>query len=385
MRLKNQVAELTLDNVECHVVEFQYSGLQPIKLRTKDGISIYTVFLPSFVHHFRALSAELPFFRWAVVRSLRAIRAQWNLNPAVIHCYNTFAWRGVSQFSQQFQKVHLTVDFAEDLPSIMGEYDYVKRGIGKFLVRLKRWEALQADAVKAADTCLVVTEEATNNYVHRYGVNASKFIPINNLPSKELVQKARATNKTETEAFSILYFGDTSMRRGTDLLIRTAPEIKRMIPEYEVIIIGHNNREQPRLREMVEVYECGAYLSLVGYQPEFDLPKYMAIADIGVSPLKRNPHHDTTHANKLFQFMLGGLPLIVSDCTAQANLVSDYNLGVVFEADNDSSFIQAVQQAHSKKDLRATWVQNAKSYSSRLSLQQAITPYSGLIHKLQRQ
>ena len=136
---------------------------------------------------------------------------------------------------------------------------------------------------------------------------------------------------------------------------------------------------------MVEVYECGAYLSLVGYQPEFDLPKYMAIADIGVSPLKRNPHHDTTHANKLFQFMLGGLPLIVSDCTAQANLVSDYNLGVVFEADNDSSFIQAVQQAHSKKDLRATWVQNAKSYSSRLSLQQAITPYSGLIHKLQRQ
>lgn len=385
VRLKNQVAELTRNNVDCHVVEFQYSGFQPIKLITNDGVSIYTVFLPSFIHHFRTLSAELPIFRWVVARSLKAIKAQWNLEPAVFHCYNTFAWRGVSQFARQFRRVHLTVDFAEDLPSIMREYDYVKRGIGKVLVSLKRWEALQADAVINADTCIVVTEEATNNYVHRYGVNTSKFIPINNLPSNELVEKALSINKTETEGFSVLYFGDTSMRRGTDLLIRTAPKIKMMIPEYEVIIIGHNNREQPRLSEMVEVYECGDYVRLLGYQPESKLPTYMAMADIGVSPLKRNPHHDTTHANKLFQFMLGGLPLIVSDCTAQANLIGDYDLGVVFEADNDSSFIQAIQKVYLNEDLRANWVQNAKSYLSHLSLQKAVSPYSELIHKLQRQ
>lgn len=383
VRLKNHVAELALDNIECHVVEFQYSGFQPIKLKTKDGVSIYTVFLPSFVHHFRTLSAELPFFRWTVVRSLRAIKAQWNLEPAVIHCYNTFAWRGVSQFSRQFQKVHLTVDFAEDLPSIMKEYDYVKRGIGKVLVSLKRWEALQSDAVKNADTCLVVTAEAANNYVHRYGVNASKFIPINNLPSTKLVQKARTTARKPTNEFSILYFGDTSIRRGTDLLIRTAPAIKKTIPEYEVIIIGNNNREQPRLHEMVETYGCGAYVRLLGYQPEDDLPKYMAVTDLGASPLKRNPHHDTTHANKLFQFMLGGLPLIVSDCTAQANLVNDNGLGVVFEADNDSSFIKAVKKAHLNEALRDSWGQNSKSYMSKLSLKKALSPYSGLIHQRQ--
>ena len=385
VRLKNHIAELAHDNVDCHVVEFQYTGFQPIKLIKKDEVSIYTVFLPSFVHHFRTLSAELPFFRWIVARSLKAIKTQWNLNPAVIHCYNTFAWQGVSQFARQIPRVHLTVDFAEDLPSIMREYDYVKRGIGKVLVSLKQWELLQADAVKNADTCLVVTEEAANDYVHRYGVNTSKFIPINNLPSKDLVEKARSTSKTETESFSLLYFGDTSMRRGTDLLIRTAPKIKMMIPEYEVIIIGHNNREQPRLNEMVEEYECGDYVRLLGFQPESELPTYMAMADIGASPLKRNPHHDTTHANKLFQFMLGGLPLIVSDCTAQANLISDYELGVVFEADKDSSFIQAIQQVYSNEGLRATWGQNAKSYLSELSLQKAVSPYARLIHMLQRQ
>ena len=72
--------------------------------------------------------------------------------------------------------------------------------------------------------------------------------------------------------------------------------------------------------------------------------------------------------------MLGGLPLIVSDCTAQANLISDYELGVVFEADKDSSFIQAIQQVYLNEGLRATWGQNAKSYLSELSLQKAVSP-----------
>ena len=164
-------------------------------------MSIYTVFLPSFVHHFRTLSAELPFFNRTNKSNQNSAEFKTCCNPP-----NTFAWQGVSQFARQIPRVHLTVDFAEDLPSIMREYDYVKRGIGKVLVSLQ-W-SLQADAVKNADTCLVV-EEAANDYVHRYGVNTSKFIPINNLPSKDLVEKARSTSKTETESFSVLYFGDT--------------------------------------------------------------------------------------------------------------------------------------------------------------------------------
>ena len=137
----------------------------------------------------------------------------------------------------------------------------------------------------------------------------------------------------------------------------------------------HKYREQPRLNEMVEEYECGDYVRLLGFQPESELPTYMAMVDIGVSPLKRNPHHDTTHANKLFQFMLGGLPLIVSDCTAQANLISDYELGVVFEADKDSSFIQAIQQVYLNEGNLLGDSQNEKSsVSSVLATSFPVTP-----------
>ena len=78
------------------------------------------------------------------------------------------------------------------------------------------------------------------------------------------------------------------------------------------------------------------------------------MADIGASPLKRNPHHDTTHANKLFQQWghAWRASINVSDCTLKTNLVSDYELGVVFEADKDSSFIQAIQQVYLNEGLR---------------------------------
>lgn len=71
------------------------------------------------------------------------------------------------------------------------------------------------------------------------------------------------------------------------------------------------------------------------------LGAYLAVANVGLSPLVRNVHHDTTHANKLFQFMHGGLPLIVSDCPAQASLVQGTSTGLVHPAGDARAFAQA--------------------------------------------
>ena len=119
-----RLIELAHDNVDCHVVEFQYTGFQPIKALRRT-IEHLHVLLKKFVHHFRTLSAELPFFRWVVARSLKAIKTQWNLKPASIHCYNTFAWQGVSQFlgeSTRIGSLHRGLRLRHR-PAIMKHYD----------------------------------------------------------------------------------------------------------------------------------------------------------------------------------------------------------------------------------------------------------------------
>ncbi|MBV42276.1 MAG: hypothetical protein CL834_04515, partial [Crocinitomicaceae bacterium] len=91
---------------------------------------------------------------------------------------------------------------------------------------------------------------------------------------------------------------------------------------------------------------------------------------------------DTTHANKLFQFMVGRLPLVVSDCTAQSDLVLNNNLGVVFEADNDESFIQTMIDVHSRHEERGIWSRNALEFTKKHTLAKVVAPYGNYLSTL---
>ena len=66
------------------------------------------------------------------------------------------------------------------------------------------------------------------------------------------------------------------------------------------------------------------------------------IAHLGISPLHRNIHHDTTYANKLFQYISFGIPVICSNSTAQSELISNYKCGKVFEEQNSKDFEKKV-------------------------------------------
>ena len=377
---------ISRSGVDCHIVEFQYTGRKPLEQSVHEGLNVYTIHAPAILHKFRALSAELFVFHRFVRASLKKALQMHHLTPDVVHCYNTFAWKGVHHFANTLlpgKRPKLVIDFAEDLPSIMQEYDYVKRGLGRWLVNLEAWEKLQQHAVQNADKCIVVTEEAADDYCRRYAVERRKFLCINNLPNDALIQRSTATQQSDNHPFTLLYFGDTSFRRGTDQLVRTAPGIRSIMPDYEVIIVGHNKREQAALENLVKAHNCESYVHLLGFQPELDLPKYMSRSNIGVSPLKRNRHHDTTHANKLFQFMLGGLPLLVSDCTAQANLVTTHDLGAVFEANDDDDFIETVVRIQRTPDQCDLWRNNVHSYMRTHTLSDEIQPYVECIRQAQ--
>jgi len=68
----------------------------------------------------------------------------------------------------------------------------------------------------------------------------------------------------------------------------------------------------------------------------------MSTADIGMLPLYRNEHMDTTLPNKLFDYMSAGLPVITSDTVPSARVVKAERAGVVFEARSVESLADAV-------------------------------------------
>ena len=306
------------------------------------GVSVTEHRLPAWCHWARTLSAEWPFYAWVVGRVLRPVLD--DAQPEVIHIHNLFVWTGARRAKSKAPRAKWVLDIAENLPEIMREYDHVKRGLGRWVVRPNRWAKLQRRALHDADHVVLVTQVAVEDYVARLGLDPAKAVVCDNVPwddriGTEGLEELRARFEG---AFVVFYFGDTSRRRGTDLAMAAMPEVLENVPNAHLVIVGKNNREDVFLAKLRDESPAKDRIHLEGFQPMSKLGAYLAVAHVGISPLVRNVHHDTTHANKLFQFMHGGLPLVVSDCTAQASLVTSTSTGLVHPAGDAHALAQAI-------------------------------------------
>jgi len=305
------------------------------------GVAVTEHRLPKWCHWARVMSAEWPFYAWAVSRVLRPVLA--TVKPDVIHVHNLFVWTGARRARAGAPSATWVLDIAENLPEIMQEYDHVKRGLGRLLIRPTAWASLQKRALQDANHVVLVTQVAVEDYVARLGLQPSKALSCDNVPwddhiGTDGVDELRGRFEG---AFVLFYFGDTSRRRGTDLAMEAMPEVLQHVPNAHLVIVGKNNREDVFLAELRDQSPAKERIHLEGFQPMSKLGAYLDVAHVGLSPLVRNVHHDTTHANKLFQFMHGGLPLIVSDCTAQASLVTSTSTGLVHPAGDAHALAQA--------------------------------------------
>ena len=330
IRVSNEARALVEAGQEVHVHALD-SWCNPRSFE-KDGVQITEHRLPKWCHWARVLNAEWPFYSWAVSRVLGPVLSA--VSPDVIHVHNLYVWPGARRAKSHTPQAKWVLDIAENLPEIMLEYDHVKRGLGRVVIRPSAWAALQKRALQEADHVVLVTQVAVDDYVARLGLDRSKVLSCDNVPWDDHIGTDGLDGLRERfeGAFVLFYFGDTSRRRGTDLAMAAMPEVIQHVPNAQLVIVGKNNREDVFLAELREDSPAKDRIHLEGFQPMSKLGAYLAVANVGLSPLVRNVHHDTTHANKLFQFMHGGVPLIVSDCTAQATLVTSTSTGLVHPA-----------------------------------------------------
>jgi glycosyltransferase involved in cell wall biosynthesis len=90
-----------------------------------------------------------------------------------------------------------------------------------------------------------------------------------------------------------------------------------------------------------------------------DFPGYLAICDICLAPFHRNPQHESGVANKIYDYMLGSKPVIVSDCKPQQHLIEKYSCGLSFS--NSEEFRMAIIRLLNDEPLRKEMGLNGKN------------------------
>ncbi|MBL3655638.1 glycosyltransferase family 4 protein [Fulvivirga sediminis] len=355
-RVENEAVSLIDQGHDVYLFSFNYDKRK--KEDIINGIQVRRYDAGKLIYKLSALAYTFPFFRMLVQRKISHFIE--TVKPEVIHIHDMVLAEAVFKVNEKFN-LPVVLDLHENRPVIMQEYSHLKTFPGKYLIDVRKWQHKQEEFIERANRVVLVTKEAKEEALTYKVTDKQKFVVLPNTIHLDIFKKYpidSGITKRFKGRFNIVYTGDTGLRRGTDTAIEAINILKDNIPEIHLILVGRNTEDQV-LKEMVNSMSLHGYVSFEGWQDVSLFPSYIDVADVCISPLKRNLHHDTTFANKIFQYMAMEKALLVSDCPAQENVILSENCGLIHEANNADDMADKIKRLYNDPELRFSLGKNA--------------------------
>lgn len=327
-RVENEALSLSEAGYDIHLLCVDYSGKLPEREDYK-GIKIYRLRLKKIVYKLSALAYSLKLYHIILKKHIKAFLQK--LRPDFIHIHDMQSARAVFCLKPVFKAVYL-LDLHENRPEIMKFYPHLNKFPGNLIISPRKWKQNEKRLIEKADRLIVVTPEAKDYYRKNYGTDKDKIALVPNTVRKEFYTSFQLDetilNKFKKN-FVLLYVGDTGYRRGISTVMEALRLLVKDIPEIQLIIVGKSSYDA-RLKELADSLKIAKHISFEGWQKPAFFQSYISAADICLSPIHRNIHHDTTYANKIFQYMALKKPVIASNCKAQASVLKSAEAGLIF-------------------------------------------------------
>ena len=355
-RVENEALSLIRAGFSVYLFSLSYQKRE--KKEIINGINVIRYPAGKFTFKLSALAYTIPFYHWIVQSKIKDFLHRYSIDT--VHIHDIQVTRAVYNINNTRRPIVL--DLHENRPEIMKYYRHVNTPKGRLLIDPERWKMYQEKYIRESDFLVLVTKSAKMEVVAKGMKSADKIVVVPNTVHKDIFLKYPVIPEISEKfrgRFVVLYLGDTGLRRGTDDAIESVNLLREKIPDILLVLVGEN-KEDIRLKEMVNDLDMMDYVSFEVWQDVSFFPSYIRMAGVCISPLKRNPHHDTTYANKLFQYMAMGKPLIVSDCPAQAEVVRNTRSGIVFEAGNAVDLADKIDWMHRHEEERNQYGKNAK-------------------------
>lgn len=217
----------------------------------------------------------------------------------------------------------------------------------------KRWLKYEREMCEKADILVVVVDEMKTRLSKIHGVNTNKMVVVTNSEKKSFIENESETTLASNykENFLISYIGGIGPHRGLDTALRGLAKVTDKIPRIKFIIVGSGSKQViQHLKAIVKEEGIENYVSFLGYHPFSQVWGLMKNSDVNIIPHTSNTHTDNTIPHKLYQIMMSGKALLVSDCAPLKRVVSTLNSGFIFKADDASSFGEKLLEINAKPE-----------------------------------
>ncbi|MBL6649763.1 MAG: glycosyltransferase [Flavobacteriaceae bacterium] len=362
-RVSNEADALIQAGHEVFLFCLSYSkNFRENEILNKINISRY--YCSNLTYKLSALAYTFPFYKNIMCRKIHHFINHNNLEALHIHDIQIAS----SVFKANTIKLPVTLDLHENRPEIMKHYKHVNSILGKLLISPSNWKKNEEKYCKLSNKIIVVTEEAKTELINRLLIDKRKISVYPNTVKKDFYKNFKINNKIIerfSKKFVLLYIGNTSKRRGLDIVIKSLNKLNIEITNLKLVIVGSSSFDK-ELKTMAIKHNCVDLISFEGWKNERDFASYLSIAKLGLSPLHSNLHHDTTFANKIFQYMSFGCPLICSDVVAQKNIIDKFKVGSVFKSGDEIDFskkvIELFKDENKRKSLSVNCIDAIEKY-----------------------
>jgi glycosyltransferase involved in cell wall biosynthesis len=220
----------------------------------------------------------------------------------------------------------------------------------------------ERDWARDGSAFLAVSDPVADLVVRRWGVPRPTVLwncpPAWRPDETGIVESDRIREATgiESERPIILYQGGFSIDRGVEELVASATMPRLMELGAAVVFMGYG-RLETFIAEAVAEHPGRIYL-LPAVRPD-DLMPWTASADLSfVGQPPRTLNQKMNLPNKLFESIMAGLPVVVSEGNEQCRLTRDEGIGVCVDIDDPTAIAAACAEVlsaplHERRALRA--------------------------------
>lgn len=237
---------------------------------------------------------------------------------------------------------------------------FVERNTARGTVfQKKTLKIMERFLIRRCDAVITVTESIAEYLAKIYNIKTPSV--IRNSQPYEIVDKTNKfkeiLNLPEDSKIAV-YVGRITFNRGLENLILSA---RHLSPKSLIVLMG--NGSEPYIEQLESLIKDNSLQEKVFILPPVlssEVSNYVASADIGVIP---TPNVCLSYyfgaSNKLFHYMMAGLPILVSDHPEKRRIVIDNEIGDVFDPDNPENIAKQINKILDDQNLNKMYSKNS--------------------------
>lgn len=285
----------------------------------REGLAEYEVMDGVAVHRIKLVSKS-----WSKLPPIQVLkylefcaRAICEIKADIVHC-NDLNALPVGYILKSILRCKKIVYDAHELESERNEQGSLAKHLARFL---------EGVLIKNVDAVITVSDGIADWYKHAYGIKRPNVIM--NVPEWKDIQKHNLFAEENAELAwkkIFLYQGGLSAGRGIEYMLEAFS--KRRDNKAVLMFMGYGSLAE-KIKEAAQVYDNIFYHEAVTPQ---ELWRYTASADYGLVCTENTClSHYYSLPNKLFEYAMAGIPMILTNLHEFIFLNNQYKFGVVLE------------------------------------------------------